>query len=284
VVTCEVHTTRCRLDALLSVGSGRRPEGFDPRSPEDGSAGAWLAEAARLEGASVPAFRRLARDLARHRAPPRLVRAAWISMHDEVAHARVVGGLARARGGAPGSTRRSRALSERDLARVAIENAVEGCVHETLGAIVATFQGQRAGDPELRAAYARIAVDETRHATLAWDVLRWSLGRLDADARRSVVGALVAAVLRLDARALAARSREPAEALGLPTLPEAARILATARSLLFRELTTRPEAARSSSATSPEARAPARPPRPGAATDRGRARGRARASRSRRPE
>ena len=54
---------------------GRRPAGLRPwRVPTRGSsAGRWLAEAAALEAASVPAFRRLARELAAHGAPARLV-------------------------------------------------------------------------------------------------------------------------------------------------------------------------------------------------------------------
>jgi hypothetical protein len=181
--------------ALICIG-GRRPEGYragdEPSgdAPEDDAVRAWVAELARLEAASVPAFRRMARDLARLGAPRRLVRACERAAHDEVRHARASRVLARRRGarvapvvlaGPPHDGARPRSLED-----VAVENAVEGCARETYGALVATWQARWARDPVVRAHFARVAHDETAHAALAWSIDAWARARLGRPARLRV--------------------------------------------------------------------------------------------------
>src|SRR5205814_4301213 len=51
----------------------------------------------------------------------------------------------------------------------------EGCVGETLGALLAAEQLRLASDPEVRRILQRIAKDELRHAELAWTFLAWAL-------------------------------------------------------------------------------------------------------------
>jgi hypothetical protein len=109
---------------------------------------------------------------------------------------------------------------------VARENAREGCVHETFGALTAVRQARLAADAGLRATFATIARDETRHARLAWEIDAWArtalptrAARLVDEARREAGARLVADVGRIPTpRALV---RE----LGLPTAA-AARALA----------------------------------------------------------
>src|SRR5262249_34549044 len=62
-------------------------------------------------------------------------------------------------------------------------NAVEGCVRETFGALLAGFQATRARDPGIARLMRSIARDEMRHAALSWAVARWASPRLDAGAR-----------------------------------------------------------------------------------------------------
>jgi hypothetical protein len=62
---------------------------------------------------------------------------------------------------------------QRSLEQLAVENAVEGCVRETYGALLATWQARAAAEPRVRAMMAAVAVDETRHAQLAWDLDAW---------------------------------------------------------------------------------------------------------------
>jgi hypothetical protein len=237
-LTCAVEGQQCHLPTILTPpGHGRRPEGYvDADSTCGTSIGAWLARVGHLEAASVPAFERLARELSLHGAPRHLVSRARRSMRDEVIHARMVSALARRHGSKVRPARIPR-LPERRLEAIAIENAVEGCVHETLGAIVAVHQAQAAQDPKLRAAFVRIARDETRHAELAWDVHRWSLAWLDADAKERVNDALKTAAARLDAAAIAARTEAQARELGLPRLDAAERMIGAARALVWRDET-----------------------------------------------
>src|SRR5262245_44328737 len=79
----------CRLPPAIG---GRRPAGLAERrsaSLASGTAGAYFAELARLEAASVVAFRRLGDELRAWGAPARLTRAATRARRDEVRHARV---------------------------------------------------------------------------------------------------------------------------------------------------------------------------------------------------
>jgi hypothetical protein len=191
-------------------GVGRRPEGLVDPSREgarDLVAG-WLAENAHLEAASIVAFDRLRGELEALGAPRRLVRAAARSARDEVRHARVMTKLARRRGAEPAPVRVRPRARRRSLEAFALENAVEGCVRETFGALVAVRQARAARDPELRAAMERIAEDETRHAALAWSIAKWIAPRLDAAGR-----ARVAAAMRGALASLACEARRVDEAL-----------------------------------------------------------------------
>jgi hypothetical protein len=202
---------RCQPDC-----TGRRPEGLLAAEPALGSPlGAYFAEVARLEAASVDAFRHLRRELVAYRAPRRLVRAAERAARDEIRHARITAALARRYGGvvvAPEVEPRP----IRSLEAIALENAVEGCVREGFGALVATWQGVVARDRVIRTAMARIARDETRHAALAFDIDAWLRTRLEASARARIEGARRDAFANLTAASVEtpAAIRVP---LGLPT-------------------------------------------------------------------
>lgn len=159
---------------------------------------AWLAREACGEAGSVHAFRQLARELEAHGAPRALVAAARAALHDEVRHARVVRNLARARGGRPDPVR-AQPQPPRDLLTVALENAVEGCVHETFAAARAGYQARHAADPEVRQLSAMLAEDEARHADLAAAVHAWACARLPPRQAAEVERARQDAWLRLAA-------------------------------------------------------------------------------------
>jgi len=184
-----------RTVVCVTMCSGRRPFGFDgsaANGPLD--LGGFFADMARLEAASVHAFRTLARELRAHRAPRRLIGMTRRAAHDEKRHARVMRALAHRHGGTwrePEVTK----TAVRSLEAIAIENAVEGCVRETFGALLATYQAGNARDPVIREAMARIARDETRHAALAWQVAGWLSGQLAEEARLRVSAKRRAAAL-----------------------------------------------------------------------------------------
>lgn len=193
---------------------GRRTDGVTvtgARPDEHTAIGAQLAEMAELEAASVPAFARLARELEAHGAPAELVRRAEAARGDEVRHARVMTALAHRHGRTPRAVAVP-ALPCRTLDAIAYENAVEGCVREAYGALVATFMAARAR-PELRRVFRAIARDERRHAELAEDIDAWIRGRLDAAA----CAALDAARAGAEAELRAGVATSPAcDELGLP--------------------------------------------------------------------
>ena len=180
--------------------SGRRPAHLDPVRESPGTPlGAYFARMAHLEAASVFAFRHLRRQLVAHRAPRRLVRAAERAARDELRHARLTAALARRFGG----TLLPAVVGPMEigtLETLAIENAVEGCTREAFGALVATWQARTAEDPLVRAALARIARDETRHAAFAFEVRAWLNGRLGAAARARVREAAAEALRELSSR------------------------------------------------------------------------------------
>ncbi|MFO0738868.1 MAG: ferritin-like domain-containing protein [Labilithrix sp.] len=190
---------------------GRRPEGLiaaTPSPPTSASAiGRWLAEVAYLEAASVRSFERLAAELARFGAPAALIGRAERARADEVRHAEAMGRLAR-RHGSEVPAQRPLDFAERSLEAFAEENAVEGCVLETFGALIGLHQAEKAEDLELRRTMKRIAKDESRHGELAWDVHAWATSRLDAAARARIEIAQTRALESLSEGAV-----DPAEAV-----------------------------------------------------------------------
>ena len=184
-----------------------------------------LAESARLEAASIEAFRVLRRELATHGAPRRLLRAASRAARDERRHARIAGALARRFGAAPAPvTVEPRPV--RALEAIARENAVEGCVRETWGAIVALRQSTLATEPTVRAAMQRIARDEVRHAELAWAVDAWVRPRLARAARQRVREARSAAVAELSREVTHVLPGTERQRLGVPGATESLALVA----------------------------------------------------------
>lgn len=143
--------------------------------------------------ASVPAFEMLAEELAQG-APKNLVQRCLAAADDERRHAVSMGALARRFGSVPGGF--SVLSSARQSAReIALHNAVEGCVREAYGALLATWQADHAQDPVVRATMRNIAADETRHAELSFDIARWFDSTLDEHAREASLAARKEALL-----------------------------------------------------------------------------------------
>jgi hypothetical protein len=181
--TTGVALIRCSAGLCL----GRRPDGLAPSETADAPLlGAFFVEMARLEAASVEAFRRLRRELFVHGAPRRLVRAAARAAQDETRHARMAAALARRYGGEPAAPF-VEPRPVRGLEALALDNAVEGCAREAFGALVATWQAKTVRDPLIRRFLQRIAHDETRHAALAFELDVGLSSRLDAPTRGHVV-------------------------------------------------------------------------------------------------
>ncbi|HTQ43512.1 MAG TPA: ferritin-like domain-containing protein [Polyangiaceae bacterium] len=216
-----------RVECEICSSVGRRPAGLlsAPRRSSMGDPlGDYFARAAHLEAASVHAFLRLARELRAHGAPRDLALAAERAERDEVRHARIVGRLARLYGAEPRSAR-VRGTRVRPLSTIALENAVEGCVRETFGAVVAAWQAAHAADPQVRAVMRTVARDEARHAALAWSVACWAEPRLEARTRTRIARAKRAAISRLRRDLSVDASRRLVREGGLPDRAAAKRLL-----------------------------------------------------------
>ncbi len=186
-LTCEpMASTGASLLKCHPDCTGRRPDGLEQmQSVGCDELGRYFTEVAHLEAASVVAFRAIGRQLAVYGAPTSLRRAARRATRDEIAHARITRTLAERFGGryVPPQVTAKPAPS---LETVASENATEGCVRETFGALLATYQAEHATDPQVRRTMRRIARDEARHAALAWRIANWAENRLDAVAKGRV--------------------------------------------------------------------------------------------------
>ncbi len=220
-------------DAWVAALDGARRSAADrdrdlDRDLEHHLAAAWLADA-QMEHASIAAFARATLELLAVGAPPSLVAGAQRAGLDEVEHARICFALAGRygageRGPGPLPAVQPRSL---DVVGVAVSTFVEGCVGETIAALMATRAARRCEDATVRGALERIADDETRHAELAWSTVAWALGEAGRAGRGLELGAALrsaAQTLRgagaagdgaatLDASLLAAHGRLAPEAL-----------------------------------------------------------------------
>lgn len=170
--------------------------------PARAALAAQWRENGRTEHASVAAFARLALDLVSLGAPPRLMADANRDALDEIRHAELCFGMARALDGRaispgpfPAASRARTLLPSRTLAlaQLAVDSLVDGALHEGTSARVIARLARGCEDPATRVMLREIAADESRHASHGWDVVGWCLAE---------GGAPVAAALRGAARVI----------------------------------------------------------------------------------
>jgi hypothetical protein len=193
--------------------------------------GSFFAEVANLEAAAVTAFGQLARELSLHGAPHSLIHAALRSRRDEVRHARATARLARRYGGRPLRPRVA-GWAPRGLVEVVADNAVEGCIRETYGALVAHAQARQAADPRVRRVLAGIAADETRHAALSWSLAEWARARMSPAERRRAARGTGDAFERMEGELTREWAPEVHAVAGLPQADQAAALLRRLRAHL----------------------------------------------------
>jgi hypothetical protein len=221
----ELSSVPVPSDGYVCVG--RRPQGYIAarRNPARGALGRHFARSAELEAASVAAFEVIAAELQQYGAPRELIAAAQLAAADEVRHAEAMARLARRFGEVPRAPR-IRSLSARSLEVFALDNATEGCVRETFGALVGHHQAAVARDAEIAEVMTEIAEDETRHAALSHRLARWCDRQLTAAQRQRVAAGRAAAVTTL-LRELAADEPdcETRELAGMPDAATSAKLL-----------------------------------------------------------
>jgi hypothetical protein len=165
-------------------------------SEREAIAEGW-ARAGLLEHASIAAFARFTLQLLALGAPPALVLDAQAAIGDETEHAKLCFTIASAYAGrplGPGKLALEGALTESSAPEILVLAILEGCIGETVAAIEAAEMAERAAQPALRRALARISADEARHAELAWRFVQWaitedaSLGSLARDTFAAAIG------------------------------------------------------------------------------------------------
>lgn len=169
----------------------------DPQARER-IAAAWARDAA-MEHASVASFARFTLDLLALGAPAELVLGAQDAGRDEIEHARACFAIASRHAGrslGPGKLDVGGAAPAVDLATVVAAAIVEGCIGETLSALLAEARLARAEDADVRAALRRIANEEARHAELAWRFVGWAIVAGGEDVRAAAAHAFRGALAR----------------------------------------------------------------------------------------
>lgn len=139
----------------------------------------WLSRAGATEHASIAAFSKLSLDLLALGAPPHLVSAAHGAALEELEHARLFYALASARGEAdvgPGPLDTRGALDrEATFTELALGCLREGCIGETEGARDVYALAEEADSDALRTALERVALEETQHAALSFEIVAWAM-------------------------------------------------------------------------------------------------------------
>lgn len=139
------------------------------------------ARATRMEGASVPAFLALARDLRRASAPESLVRAALQAAREEAVHTTLCTNLVNAHGDVqmhaeiPETPAATDGSLDALLERLAVEAFWDGCVGEGSAATSADRSALAIRDEATRLAQQTIARDEAGHADLSRDILAFCM-------------------------------------------------------------------------------------------------------------
>lgn len=147
---------------------------------DDAAIASYWARVGCMEHASVSSFAKTSLELARLGAPAHLLRDVHLAALDEIRHAEIAFEIATRYGTrdvGPSAYAMPIALTTApmDLFR---ETFLDGCVGETIGAVLLGHAAERAEAtaPTVAASLRRMARDEERHAELAWRTLAWLRG------------------------------------------------------------------------------------------------------------
>jgi hypothetical protein len=153
---------------------------------------AWARDGL-FEHASVASFSRFSMQLLALGAPADLVRDTHAAAVDEVRHAELCLALASAYLGEnvePAALPIPAPIAiEPDLAAIAAEVVMEGCIGETVATAQALDALAVATDPAVREVLEETVRDETRHAELGWRFVAWAIDRGGDPVREAVLRA-----------------------------------------------------------------------------------------------
>ncbi len=149
----------------------------------------FWANGGRLEHASVAEFSRVALALLALGAPPDLIAEAHCAALDEIDHAKTCFELASRFAGrdiGPGALDVSRASSDISIASLVRDALHDGCLGESAAALELYEMARAETDDAIAHAIDKMAVDEERHASLAWRIVDFAMSR-DAVATRLAI-------------------------------------------------------------------------------------------------
>ena len=134
---------------------------------------------------------------------------------DEVRHSDVMAEVARHFGAEPGPPRVEAAAPRATLA-IALENAVEGTIRETFGALTGSYQALTARDPLVADAMRQVSEDEIFHAELSARIEAFLDTLLTEPERQSVADAKQRAIGELRLEMMVEPDDEITALAGLP--------------------------------------------------------------------
>jgi hypothetical protein len=142
------------------------------------------------EHASIASFARFVLQLLSVGAPAELVRAGQRALGEELDHATLSFGFARAYSGesmAPTPLDVSGGFDQAfDPIAIAVAVAREGCIAESVAALQILSARDAATDPVVKTVLGRIGEQEIDHALLSWRYLRWALDQGDSALHEAV--------------------------------------------------------------------------------------------------
>lgn len=169
-VTCEY--TQCAVEGRVH-GDIKKLE----KSTGYTELGIHFARGYHAEASSVDAFLQLRKELAFHQASKELQDRCFLAAKEEIVHAQLLAKLAKLHQGQLPTLDFGR-FQPRSLFALALDNAVEGCIFETFSSLRALQQANNATDQVIAKAMKIIALDEMKHAELAWDIHKSLISKL----------------------------------------------------------------------------------------------------------
>ncbi len=209
ILSCQAGE-ECSSDASWSLSSSEAVHAPSNLSKEQrAQAAAHWSHSGSMEHASVASFSRFSLDLMAMGAPADLVQGAHLAALDEIKHTQLSFSLASLFNGTTHFTPDKFIIPDakveiaRDLSAMVARTLAEGCIGETLAAVRAFYgasslenldhQARQAEEPFASAvlsALSAIAVDEARHAALAWDTVKWAFSQEDGATRSAIISAI----------------------------------------------------------------------------------------------
>ena len=131
------------------------------------------------EHASVAAFARFTMQLMAIGAPADLIAQATRAQGDEIRHAldclTVAANVSGESLGFGTMNVEGSLTNATDVKTILIDTIREACVNETVSAAQCQAAAEQAQEPTIASMLSQIAIDEQRHATLAWGTVKWIL-------------------------------------------------------------------------------------------------------------